>query len=142
MPMAGRRTEMETHPDIRTVTLAVQPGIFAISRAAPDAPLPDFGNTHGFLAITRTHDELSIIAPEQVVLEGFTSERGWRCLKVLGPLAFGEIGVLSSIAAPLAAAAISIVAVSTYDTDYVFVRDDAVDRAVEALRAAGHRIAL
>ena len=71
---------------------------------------------------------------------GATVERGWRALGVLGPLDFGLTGILASIAAPLAAAGVSIFAISTYDTDYVLVRETALATAVDALRAAGHEL--
>jgi hypothetical protein len=68
-------------------------------------------------------------------------EPGWRALAVKGPLDFGLTGILASIAAPLAEAGISIFAISTFDTDYVLVKAERLDDAVEALRRAGHRFA-
>ena len=61
-------------------------------------------------------------------------------LAVRGPLDFTITGVLAALAAPLATAGISIFAVSTYDTDYLLVREHELDRAVRALREAGHII--
>ena len=72
------------------------------------------------VSITRTPDELSIVCPEEAVPpDDVTSEDGWRALKVPGPIPFETTGVLAGIAAPLAAAGISIFAISTFDTDYV-----------------------
>lgn len=68
------------------------------------------------------------------------SARGWRCLRVAGRLDFSLSGVLASIAGPLAAAKLSIFAVSTYDTDYVLLREQTLRSAVECLRAAGHEV--
>lgn len=65
-------------------------------------------------------------------------EPGWRALGVEGPLDFGLTGVLSSIAQPLADAGVSIFAVSTFDTDYVLVRESSLVAAVRALEGAGH----
>jgi hypothetical protein len=67
-------------------------------------------------------------------------ENGWRALAVEGPLDLSMIGILAAVTAPLAAARIGIFAVSTYDTDYVFVRAQALARALLALRDAGHRV--
>ncbi|WP_433472184.1 ACT domain-containing protein [Spirillospora sp. CA-142024] len=67
-----------------------------------------------------------------------TVERGWSVLMVAGPLDFSLTGILAAIAGPLAAAEISIFAVSTYDTDYVLLRSDQADDATKVLRAAGH----
>lgn len=65
-------------------------------------------------------------------------EDGFRCLAVRGPLAFDAVGVLAALAAPLARIPIPILAISTFDTDYLFVRQAHLARAVRALRAAGH----
>lgn len=71
---------------------------------------------------------------------GVTAEQGWRALAVRGPLDFGLIGVLASLAAPLADARVPVFVISTYDTDYVLVPVAQLDAAVEALRAAGHQV--
>jgi hypothetical protein len=84
-------------------------------------------------SITRTRDELSIVCPEDAVPPDTRVETGWRALVVPGPIPFEQTGVLASIAVPLAAAGISIFAVSTYDTDYVLVREGDVERALRAL---------
>ena len=73
----------------------------------------------------RTKDELSIVLPSGQVpdnLTDFKIEGGWSCLKIEGPLDFALVGILSSIAKPLADASISIFALSTYDTDYVLIK--------------------
>lgn len=75
-----------------------------------------------------------------VVPEGVRCEGGWRILKVEGPLDFGLTGVLLSMARPLAEAGVAIFALSTYDTDYVLVKEEKLDGAIAALEAAGHRI--
>jgi hypothetical protein len=68
------------------------------------------------------------------------TEVGWRALKVAGPLEFGLTGVLLAIATPLAHAGVGIFTVSTYDTDYVLVKDDSLHAAISALRSAGHTV--
>jgi hypothetical protein len=64
--------------------------------------------------------------------------RGYCALQVEGPLPLEMVGVTASIAVPLAAARISIIPIGTYDTDYIFVRDVDLTRAVTTLNAAGH----
>ncbi len=64
----------------------------------------------------------------------------WKCLKIHGPLDFAQSGILSSLATPLATAGISIFGLSTYDTDYVMVRDNDLERAVETLTQSGHQV--
>jgi len=67
-------------------------------------------------------------------------EKGWRCLRVEGPLDFSLTGILASLAAPLSAAGISIFAISTYDTDYLLVKEEQLGSAINTLRQYGHHI--
>ena len=81
-----------------------------------------------------------MVCPERRVPEGVRRQGGWRCLAVRGPLPFELTGVLASLASPLAAAAVPIFAVSTFDTDYLLIPGDDLEAAVAALDAAGHRL--
>ncbi len=118
--------------------LSVLHGDFAICRLAASSKIPDWAMSNPFFSVTRTMEELSIVCPSRAVPPDVRAERGWRCLKVRGPLAFDQVGVLLSLAEPLAKAGVSIFAVSTYDTDYVLVRGQDLARALAALRASGH----
>jgi hypothetical protein len=120
--------------------LAIFPDTLAVCRLAAGDAFPHWLPPHGFLSVTRTPDELSIVCPQDTMPAGVRCEPGWRALAVAGPLDFGLTGILVSIAAPLAEAGISIFAISTFDTDYVLVKAERLDDAVEALRRAGHRI--
>ena len=90
--------------------------------------------------VTRTPDELSIVCAASHLPAHASAERGWRCLRVAGTIDFAVTGVLASIAGPLANAAVSIFAISTYDTDYVLVREHALAAAIKALTAVGHDV--
>ena len=120
--------------------LKILSGEFSVWRLPPDAPLPplDFSS---FLSMTRTDDELSIVSSTIDVPAGARAEAGWRCLKVEGPLAFEMTGVLARLSAPLARAEIPVFIVSTYDTDYILVKDSDLDRACSALDSESHVIA-
>jgi hypothetical protein len=117
-------------------------GLLSVCRLPVDGALPSWLPAHGFVSITRTPDELSVVCTEDAVPPGVRCEAGWRCLAVAGPLEFGLTGVLASITAPLAEAGVSIFAISTFDTDYVLVKAERVDEAVDALRHAGHEVVL
>ncbi|RME51034.1 MAG: ACT domain-containing protein [Caldilineae bacterium] len=123
------------------LTLSVLEGEFAVCRLEGEAPIPGWATGHSFFSVTRTPEELSIVCPAASVPPGLRAERGWRCLKVHGPLDFGQTGILHALAEPLAGAGISIFALSTYDTDYLLVKAGDLPAAMAALRGAGHRIA-
>ena len=123
------------------LTLSIVPGVFAVCRLDLASPLPSWATPDGFIAIVRTAEELSIVCAEQAVPPGVICQRGWRGMKVAGPLDFALTGVLASLAGPLAEAGVSIFAVSTYDTDYVLVRKEQLATAIGALRRAGFAVA-
>ena len=122
------------------LTLSLLPDLFAICRLPADAPTPDWAYADTFASITRTGDELSIVCPQAPVPAGVQVEGGWRCLKIEGPFSLeGAIGVVAALATPLAAAGLGIFIISTYDTDYLLIKDASLARAVEILAQAGHR---
>ncbi len=116
------------------------PGTFAVCRLEPGAAIPSWAATGTFFSITRTTEELSIVCDQSVLPEGVRCERDWRCLKLAGPIPFSTVGVLASLVTPLADAGISVFAISTFDTDYLLVKEECFDRAVAALRQAGHNV--
>ncbi len=124
----------------RTLTLTVLPGRFAVCRLAADAALPHWARGGGFLSITRTAEELSIVCREDAVPDGVRREAGWTCLKVEGPLAFAETGILAALAGPLAEVGIALSALSTFDTDYLLVKQNNLQQALQVLRAVGHTV--
>ena len=124
----------------RRFQVTVLPGFFAIVRLAADAPLPSWASTGDFFSVTRTSDELSVVCLATQVPSSLTAETGWRALKVQGPFALSEIGVLAALAAALAHAKVSLFAISTFATDYLLVNDKSLNAAVAALRAAGHGV--
>lgn len=126
---------------MRALRLTVHPGTLAICRLPADAPWPAPTASVPLLAVTRTAAELSVVCGEADAPAGATVHGGWRALTLEGPFDLaGETGILASVLAPLAAAGVGIFALSTYDTDHVLVQDEALDAAVDALRAAGHEV--
>ena len=119
--------------------LLVLEGRFAVCRLAPDAPWPP-SLPGPLVSVTRSADELSIVCPSAHAPRGARVEDGWRALKLQGPIPFEEIGVLSLLAAALAGAGLSVFALSTFDTDYVLVKEAFLARALAALRAARYSV--
>jgi uncharacterized protein len=122
------------------LVIQVLPGEFAIARLAADAPLPAWAESPVFSSATRTAAELSVLCPARQVPAGVKAEAGWRVLRLRGPFAFTETGILASVLDPLAFSRISILALSTFDTDYVLVKGTALDAAVRTLRNAEHTV--
>jgi hypothetical protein len=129
---------------VRKLTLAVVPGEYAVARLAPADPLPaSLWDAPGLVSVTRTPEELSVIALSEVLgpVRTQRTEPGWRLLTVRGPLEFSLSGIMAALTGELAAAGVPLFAMSTFDTDHLLVKEADLQRAIAALRAAGHEIA-
>lgn len=126
---------------IKKLGLTVLPDRYCICRFEPDISVPDWVYKSSFFSVTRTPDELSVVCAEALVPGDKSSNKGWKCLKVQGPLDLSETGILSSLALPLARAGVSIFAMSTYDTDYLLVKEDSLIKAIESLDSKGYMVA-
>jgi hypothetical protein len=113
----------------------------AICRLDAGAAVPTWtAQSSGFLTVSRTAEELSITALQRAVPADVSCERDYRALRVRGPLPLNLVGILASIADPLAEVGLSIFAISTYDTDYVLVKARDLEAALRALERAGHQV--
>ena len=119
--------------------LRLRPESFCIHRLPPDRRL-DLDRLRGasWYSITRTGDELSVVAPGGVDLGPGDHQPGWSCLQIAETLDLALVGVIAGISKVLADANVSIFTISTYSTDYILVRSGDVDAAVHALTSAGH----
>jgi hypothetical protein len=117
-------------------------GSFAVCRLPAGSAIPEWATRGSLSSVTRTPDELSVVCEATAVPEGVTCERGWRCLRVAGAMPFTLVGVLAALTTPVAAAGVGVFALSTFDTDYLLVKEGDFARAVAALRAAGHAVEL
>jgi len=122
------------------VTLKPLDGDYAISRLASNESVPGWADGSGFVSISRTEDELSVVCLAQRVPADVRSDTGWACMKLVGPFAFNETGIALAVIKPLAEAGIGIFLVSTFDTDYLLVKTPNAPRARELLIEAGHLI--
>ncbi len=124
----------------KMLTLKLLKDKYGVCRLDNTLPIPEWAEKGEFFSATRTSDELSIVCCEKNIPEDIKCEKNWRILKIEGPLDFSLIGILASISSILAERKISIFAVSTYDTDYILIRDSDVNDAVEALSAQKYNI--
>jgi uncharacterized protein len=113
---------------------------FAVCRFPADQNVPQWALEGAFFNITRTYHELSIVCVEQLVPPYVRFEGSWKGFMLEGPFDFGQTGILSSVLEPLAEAKIGIFTFSTFDTDYVLVKEANLEAALAALKAAGHRV--
>ena len=114
------------------------PGRLAVAQLAADAEVPSSILNGPISCAVRTPEELSIVCAESAAPERARVECGWVALKLEGPFPFSMTGVLSSVLTPLAAAGVSVFVLSTFDTDYVLVKNDQVTQALKALEREGH----
>ena len=116
------------------------PGVYAVVRLAPGSSVPDWATKGEFTSITRTADELSVVCPAGNLPADVHSPHRWICLKLEGPFPFSQTGVLLSFIEPLSNGGVPIFAISTYDTDYVFIQEEYAGDAVSALQQVGHEL--
>ena len=108
---------------------------YSVCRLTSQSDLPKiYGD---FYSITKTDDELSLVLEEGHEPKDSKIERGWKILKVFGPLDFSLTGIMYSLTKPLAEEKISIFAISTFDTDYLLVKNEKLDDAIRVLRKTG-----
>lgn len=124
----------------KRIDLKMLPDIYSISRLNGDEPIPAWADGEGFVSISRSPDELSIVCLQSRVPGGGRTDRDWRCLQFVGPFAFGETGIVLSVVRPLSEAALGVFVVSTFDGDYLLLKADDVERGLAILANAGHRL--
>lgn len=137
------KANLSTDPNLpleRSFKLHVLDGRLSVCRLDPGSEVPEWAMVGGFFSVTRTGDGLSVVCSEGVVPKSVRSEGGWRALILEGPFEFSEVGVLASVTVPLAEAGVGIFAGSTFDTDYVLVKEEQLQSAVAALRERGHEV--
>ncbi|MCP2032120.1 hypothetical protein L1277_002219 [Okibacterium sp. HSC-33S16] len=131
--------------DLPSVALHELAGDYVIARlpatAAVPAELLAASPSHGYVSVTRTPQELSVVcaadlAPDDAEIDGM-----WRALYASGPIPFGLTGVVTSLVAPLSVAGCPVFVTSTFDGDILMVPSDRYGRARELLTSAGHTLA-
>ncbi|WP_298839585.1 ACT domain-containing protein [Clostridium sp.] len=117
----------------KILTMKVLAEKFGVCRLNKNALIPEWVGASNFYSVTKTSDELSIVCSQASIPSDIKCEKDWRILKIEGPLEFSLIGILSSISTILAKEGISIFAISTYDTDYILVKEKDIDNAINTL---------
>ncbi|MFC1633924.1 ACT domain-containing protein [Planctomycetota bacterium] len=118
--------------------LRVLPKVYAICSFDPDAAFPGWTHRSSILSITKTPKEITLVCEENHVPGECKKSEHWKCIKVEGRFDLDAVGVLASIAGPLAQNKISLYVISTYDTDYVLIQTKNIDKAMSCLDKFGH----
>ena len=121
-------------------TLREFPGRYAVAILPPDSAWPSWAATGPFWSITRTPDELSVITDQAHVPEPVAATGDWVVFQVAGPFDFAVTGVLAALSATLAQAGVPLLAVATYQTDYLLVQAAQRTATIEAWTVAGHAV--
>jgi hypothetical protein len=128
---------------MKRLVVDVRGGDYSVLHLPPGSvPEPSLFTVGGVtvVSVISAPDGVTVVCPTRVAPAAETREDGWRLLSVRGPLEFALTGIMAALAGELAAAGVSLFAVSTYDTDHVLVKGDDLERAVRALREAGHEV--
>jgi hypothetical protein len=115
------------------------PGEYSLCQLPPGSHVEKDPESELF-SVTYTAEEVSVICETEHAPKNSVHSDGWVCMRVQGPFDLNTIGVLDSILMPLANEGVSVMAFSTYNTDYVLIRSEKIDRARRALLSAGHRL--
>lgn len=113
---------------------------YGVCRLNKNEAIPSWALQGDFYSITKTEDELSIVCLQDNIIENIKCEKDWRVLKIEGPLDFSLVGILSKISTLMANNSISIFAVSTYDTDYILIKEKDINRAIKVLNNDSYEV--
>jgi hypothetical protein len=126
------------HKEIHQITLEQAQGEYAVCRLAPHATIPTWADGAGFVTISRSAHELSIVCLAERVPAETQREDGWRCLRFVGPFAFGATGIVLSVVRPLSEGGLGVFVVSTFDGDHLLIKSNDMPAATTLLAHAGH----
>jgi len=118
--------------------ITILPNEFTIHRFEATEPIPQKIFESKYYWIGKTEEELSVVCDSKIKLNNSKSDGNWSILKLVGQFDFSIIGILANITRALSEAGISIVALSTYDTDNIMVKTIKVQQAIKVLTDVGY----
>jgi hypothetical protein len=129
------RIEIKNFKQKKPLLLTLLKEKFGVCQLNPTRDAPDWSINPYFQSITRTPDELSVVCLENDIPSPIKAVKDWRCFKVKGPLDFSQTGILSSLTQPLAENNIPVFVISTYNTDYLFVKNADINECINLLKS-------
>ena len=118
---------------MKYLNLKVLNDTYQVVKLEPNDNLPKDIFNREFYSITKTEEEISVVASSKIAIQSNYIENGWKIIKISGMLDFELIGVLSEISKILADNKISIFVMSTYNTDYILIKEQSLNKAMQAL---------
>jgi len=116
---------------------------YSIYKFRNGSVLPGWVYTSEFYSITRTLEEISVVALQtDFFSDDFICNKDWRIIKVAGTLDFSLVGIIADLSSVFKKKNISIFTISTYDTDYILVKQKDINAGIQALTENGHTISL
>lgn len=126
-----------------SLNISVLFDLYSIYRFPAESVLPDWIYTSKFYSITRTEDEISVVANQvDRVIPDLICNRDWRILKIEGQLDFSLVGIIADLSTILKSKKIPVFVISTYDTDYFLIKHADLNKGIEALEEEGHKISI
>jgi len=125
--------------DSTKIVLSILEETYIIHKLDQSTNLPEELIECEFYSLSNSQEELSLVCPEQMLIQSENSSPNWKCLKVAGPLDLNLTGILAGLSDTLAKAKISIFAISTFETDYVLIQKQVLETAKSALKSAGYK---
>ena len=125
--------------DSTKIVLSILEETYIIHKLDQSTNLPEKLIECEFYSLSNSQEELSLVCPEQMLIQSENSSPNWKCLKVAGPLDLNLTGILAGLSDTLEKAKISIFAISTFETDYVFIQKQVLETAKSALKSAGYK---
>ena len=124
------------------LTFQLLTGEYSLCRLAPEQTIPHWASASAFFSISKTSNELSIVCESQFVPQEIKQNGQWCLLKIMAVLDLSLTGITAQFSTALAAAAVNICVIATYDTDYVMIKKEKVCTAIKALENAGFTVQL
>jgi hypothetical protein len=116
---------------------------YAIYRFGNGSVLPDWIYSSGFYSITKTKDEISVVAAQNDLISSeIACNKGWRIIRIEGQLDFSLVGIIADISAIFKRKNLSIFTISTYNTDYFLVKQKDLETGIEALIENNHNVTI
>lgn len=120
--------------------LTILKDIYSIYRFNKGDILPEWVYKSDFHCVTETKDELSVVTAVKQEYINVKSDHGWKILRIAGPLDFSLIGIIAELAGILRDEKIPVFVISTFDTDYILVREENLPDSCIALERRDHRV--